>query len=112
MAYEWPGNVRELENVIERAVIISESSQLDLSRALPTREGKLYSSEPVPEMTTARVLTVKDLQDLERKNLIAALNSCSWRVAGDNGAAHALGMKASTLNSRMKALGIKRPESP
>ena len=109
-AYDWPGNVRELENVIERAVIISDTGRLDLSRALPESAEKLNSSEPFAKSATARVLTVEDLQELERTNLIAALHSCAWRVSGENGAARALGMKPSTLTSRMKALRIKRPQ--
>ena len=108
-AYDWPGNVRELENVIERAVIIADMDQLDFRRALPESAEKLDASEPLSKPTTARVLRVEDLQELERTNLITALHSCDWRVSGENGAAHALGMKPSTLNSRMKALGIKRP---
>jgi len=107
-AYDWPGNVRELENLIERAVIISDMGELDLIRALPETE-RPNAPERVIEAATARVLTAKDLEEFERKNLIAALNSCAWRVAGENGAAQALGLKPSTLNSRMKALGIKRP---
>ena len=104
-AYDWPGNVRELENVMERAVIIADMGQLDFRRALPESAEKVAS---VPS-ALARVLTVEDLQQLERNNLIAALDSCDWRVSGENGAAQVLGMKPSTLNSRMQALGIKRP---
>lgn len=108
-AYDWPGNVRELENVMERAVIISDMGHLDLRRALPESAERLNVSEPLAKPATTRVLTVEDLQQLERTNLIAALDSSDWRVSGENGAAQVLGMKPSTLNSRMKALGIKRP---
>ena len=108
--YDWPGNVRELENVIERAVIITDSGSLDLSRALPENAAKPEAIAPRARLSVERVLTVEDLQELERQNLITALNSCDWRVAGANGAARALGMKPSTLTSRMKALGIKRPQ--
>lgn len=108
-AYDWPGNVRELENVMERAVIIADMGQLDFRRALPEIAENLGASEPAVPSAVARVLTVADLQQLERRNLIAALDSCDWRVSGENGAAQVLGMKPSTLNSRMNALGIKRP---
>ena len=108
-AYDWPGNVRELENVMERAVIIADLGHLDFRRALPESTEKTDASEPAAIPASARVLTVEDLQQLERTNLITALHSSDWRVSGENGAAQALGMKPSTLNSRMKALGIKRP---
>lgn len=106
-AYDWPGNVRELENVIERAVITAHDGQLNLDRALPGTSDVLRAAvEP------ARVRTVQELRDQERANILLALESTNWRVAGDNGAAQLLGMNASTLNSRIKALGIVRPGSP
>lgn len=108
-AYDWPGNVRELENVMERAVIIADMGRLDFSRALPESAEKVNASERAYASAIARVLTVEDLQQLERRNIIAALDSCDWRVSGENGAAQVLVMKPSTLNSRMNALGIKRP---
>jgi transcriptional regulator with GAF, ATPase, and Fis domain len=107
-SYGWPGNVRELQNVIERAVITSRDGRLNLDRALP-ESGKVAASETVsPEDTVRRVRTAKELEALERTNLIAALETTGWRVAGENGAAQLLGMKPTTLSSRMKALGIER----
>ena len=108
-AYEWPGNVRELQNVIERAVIVSDDGRPNLARALP---GLALSSGSEVRTSTSvdRVLTVSELQELERTNLLAALKACDWRVAGDNGAAKLLGMKTSTLNSRLSALGLKKPK--
>jgi PAS domain S-box-containing protein len=109
-AYDWPGNVRELENVIERAVITSHSGQLGLERALPVDapvtprpSGKSHDAH------VDRVRTIKELQELERHNLILALEEAGWRVAGENGAARRLGISPSTLNSRIKALNIERP---
>lgn len=112
-AYEWPGNVRELENIIERAVITSHDGQLNFDRALP--ESFLTEVPAVdglggaatPEDST-KVRTVQELRDEERANILRALEATGWRVAGDNGAAQLLGMKPSTLNSRMRALGIDR----
>jgi PAS domain S-box-containing protein len=109
-AYPWPGNVRELANVIERAVITAAAGRLNLARALP--EGA--SSPPFEPLPTAGgsgggVRTVRELEALERANLIRALEQCQWRVSGDNGAAQLLGMNSSTLSSRMKVLGVKRP---
>jgi transcriptional regulator with GAF, ATPase, and Fis domain len=107
-AYSWPGNVRELQNVIERGVITSRDGRLNLDRALP-ESGKVTATEAVSSEDTAmRVRTAKELEALERTNLMAALEATGWRVAGENGAAQLLGMKPTTLSSRLKALGIER----
>ncbi|HET9528977.1 MAG TPA: sigma 54-interacting transcriptional regulator, partial [Blastocatellia bacterium] len=109
-SYNWPGNVRELENVIERAVITSEDGQLNLHRALPeTAKQSEPRAAAVSGEANRPVLTARELSDLERQNIIAALESCDWRVAGEHGAAKLLGLRPSTLSSRMKALGINRP---
>jgi len=108
-AYNWPGNVRELQNIIERAVITSRDGRLNLDRALP-ESVNASGAERAPEDERApRVRTAKELLGLERDNLIAALEVSDWRIAGDNGAARLLGMKPTTLSSRIKALGIERP---
>jgi PAS domain S-box-containing protein len=104
-AYHWPGNVRELENVLERAAILARGDEVILDeRVLP---GVAHPTRP-SAVPAAQVLTVGQLQDLERENMLRALELCSWRVAGDSGAARLLGMAPSTLTSRMKALGIAR----
>jgi PAS domain S-box-containing protein len=109
--YNWPGNVRELQNIIERAVITSRDGHLNLDRALPEA-----SAAPVPcihqddPQSCRRVRTVSELQEEERRNIVLALESTNWRVAGEDGAAKLLGMNASTLNSRMRALAIRRPK--
>ena len=110
-AYSWPGNVRELANVIERAVITSRDGRLNLDRALPETAKEVANAQhmALPEGVTGRVRTAQELQQLERDNLLHALETAGWRVAGENGAARLLGMNPSTLSSRMKALGIKRP---
>jgi PAS domain S-box-containing protein len=108
IAYEWPGNVRELANVIERAVITSREGCLDLDRAIPesaVRPPTRASSDD----SSARIRTVDEFAELERDNLRRALEAAQWRVAGAEGAAARLGMKPSTLTSRMKALGLLRP---
>lgn len=109
-AYDWPGNVRELQNVIERAVITSRGGRLNLDRALPeiTRDTTTELTIPTEE-TSTRILKAQELEELERKNLINALESVGWKISGENGAARLLGMNPSTLSSRMKALGVKRP---
>jgi len=98
--YEWPGNIRELQNVIERAVITACEGRLNLDRALP---------EPSAASTgTPRILTVAELEALERKSIEAALEEAGGKVSGAGGAAERLGVPASTLSSRMKTLGIRR----
>ena len=80
---------------------------------MPTRLAPKTIAGPTVSSTSeaARVLTVFELQDLEKTNIITALNKCDWRIAGDKGAAKLLGMKPSTLNSRISSLNIKKPES-
>ena len=108
-AYSWPGNVRELQNVIERAVITARDGRLNLDRALPETAREINAETTISATTPKRVRTAKELEELERANLLAALEATGWRVAGENGAAQLLGMKPTTLSSRIKALGIERP---
>ena len=96
MNYHWPGNVRELENVIERAVIISKGTKLNLGDSLPKAMG-LPKSEKI---TT--------LAESEKDQILKTLESTNWRVSGDKGAAKLLGMKRTTLEARMKKLNIQR----
>ena len=108
-AYGWPGNVRELQNVIERAVITARDGRLNLDRALPASAKEMIAEAVLSAETPKRVRTAKELEELERANLMAALEATGWRVAGETGAAQLLGMKPTTLSSRIKALGIERP---
>jgi PAS domain S-box-containing protein len=107
-AYRWPGNVRELQNIIERAVITSHDGKLNLDRALPETINLIADALNVPQASAQRLLRAKDIEDLERQNLISALEACNWKIAGANGTAELLGIKPTTLSSRMKALGIER----
>jgi len=107
-AYNWPGNVRELQNVIERAVITSRDGKVNLDRALPENSPEMTAQTTVSPQTAKRVLTAKELEELERANLVAALEAANWRVAGEAGAAQMLGIKPTTLSSRMKVLGVDR----
>jgi transcriptional regulator with GAF, ATPase, and Fis domain len=109
-SYNWPGNVRELQNVVERAVITSQGGRLNLDRALPEADKDISAiSTGSAEEQTERIRTIQEIEELERQNLIRALEATNWRVSGENGAARLLGINSSTLSSRMKALGIKRP---
>ena len=111
-SYDWPGNVRELQNVIERAVILTSGPELQLERAmagfttLPVAEFRIAER---PAEGTIRVLTARELEEFERSNIIRALESSSWRISGENGAARLLGIPPTTLSSRMKVLKILRP---
>ena len=110
-AYRWPGNVRELQNVMERAVITSRAGELNLDSALPAGSLKMARTATAPEADgDGRVLTHKELLDLERSNIVAALEKSGWRVSGEKGAARLLGVPSTTLSSRIKTLGIKRRE--
>jgi transcriptional regulator with GAF, ATPase, and Fis domain len=108
-SYPWPGNVRELQNVIERAVITARQGRLNLDRALPeTTEGSENAQAAETPSDDNSIRTVAEMQALERENLIRALKAADWRISGKDGAAKLLGLPPSTLNSRLKALGLKR----
>jgi PAS domain S-box-containing protein len=107
--YGWPGNVRELQNVIERAVITATDGRLNLDRALPEVSPSSAKSDEPYEAAPGIIRTAKELEDLERANIMRALEAARWKVSGDKGAANLLGMNASTLSSRMKALKIEKP---
>jgi transcriptional regulator with GAF, ATPase, and Fis domain len=109
--YSWPGNIRELQNVIERAVILSRGGPLRLDLALPPDRPDV-SPRPPPERDAdgpIDVVTDREFRQRERQNLIAALEKAGWKIYGNGGAAALLGMKPTTLISRMKALTIERP---
>ena len=94
--YPWPGNIRELENVIERAVILSQGPQFELDDSLPQRSVRSQGK---------RLLT---LEEMERNHITEVLELTGGRVSGDRGAAKILNMKPTTLESRMKKLRIKK----
>jgi formate hydrogenlyase transcriptional activator len=100
--YHWPGNIRELENFIERAVILSRGSNLDA----PLAELERLSAESSASL--APVLPTATLEEAERDHIRRALEQANWLVGGPSGAAARLGMKRTTLQSRMAKLGIKR----
>jgi formate hydrogenlyase transcriptional activator len=95
-SYSWPGNVRELRNLIEHAMILSRGKTLDVQ---------------VPERASSETDAIGNLEDTERRHITAVLNKTGWRVSGKDGAAEVLGLKGSTLRSKMKKLGIRRPAS-
>lgn len=105
-AHDWPGNIRELQNAAERAVILAQNGPLrfELGAAPPMAS----VSTKVPPTEPAKLLTRDQLKLHERESIIAALKQCGGKVFGADGAAELLGMKPTTLASRIKALGIKR----
>jgi formate hydrogenlyase transcriptional activator len=99
MAYDWPGNIRELENIIERALILSKDGVLDYGEWVP--------AHTVSSNGTAKPSVTK-LEDVEKEHILAVLKQTNWRVSGEKGAAKILGLNATTLEARMKKLGIVR----
>ncbi|TDI12941.1 MAG: GAF domain-containing protein [Acidobacteria bacterium] len=112
LQYEWPGNVRELQNVLERAVIISGTGVLRLDLPSGADGGTAAAFRPASGLVRdVEVFTEAEMRRHVRANVVAALRRTGWRVYGDNGAARLLGIKPTTLASRMKNLGIKKPEN-
>jgi len=96
-SYSWPGNVRELRNLIEHAMILSKGKALDVH---------------VPMRASSEADATGNLEDMERRHIVAVLEKTDWRIAGQGGAAEVLGLKRTTLQTKMKKLGIKRSNKP
>jgi formate hydrogenlyase transcriptional activator len=92
-SYSWPGNVRELRNMIERAIILSPGSVLTVS---------------IPSVSSGETPEDRSLADAERKYILSALEKAAWRISGKGGAAQMLDLKRTTLQAKMKKLGIHR----
>jgi PAS domain S-box-containing protein len=92
--HSWPGNIRELRNVVERAMIVATGKRLTI---------------PLPESTSPAAAGSPKLVDIEREHILAVLESSAWRIRGAGGAATRLGMKPTTLETRMAKLGLRRP---
>lgn len=98
MEYHWPGNIRELSNVIERAYVLSAGSKLDIGNWFnPYKETSLPDQDII------------SLIESEKQCIVRALKHTKWRIRGKNGAAELLNINPTTLESRMKKLGIERP---
>lgn len=108
--YSWPGNVRELQNVIERAVIVSQGRNLQLD--IPGAGSIMQRTEPEPISGIATnellIQTYDELKKLERQMILSALSEANGKISGQNGAALQLGVHPSTLTSKMAVLSIKR----
>jgi transcriptional regulator with GAF, ATPase, and Fis domain len=111
-SYDWPGNIRELRNVIERSVIVSRGGALDFD--LPVKHHSVAFPTSAPEATSPEpeILTEPEMQRRERENLLAALRKTNWKIKGADGAAELLGVKPTTLITRINKWGLKRPIEP
>jgi formate hydrogenlyase transcriptional activator len=102
--YDWPGNIRELQNLIERAVILSPG---------PTLLVPIEALQPrMPAPVAAAPAIGETLEANDRRHILSALQASGWVLAGPAGAAARLGLKRSTLQFRMRKLGIERPGRP
>jgi formate hydrogenlyase transcriptional activator len=99
-SYSWPGNVRELQNVIERSVINTKGDKLYLTDKL-----NIPVSDPAPYIVNSS----KTLSEVEQDYIVNTLKKTRWKIEGESGAASILGLPPSTLRSRIKKYGIKRP---
>jgi transcriptional regulator with GAF, ATPase, and Fis domain len=97
--HSWHGNVRELEHVIEKAVVLADNEHLQINDLLPSR-----AMTPLPY---DRLKKLAPLEEIERDHIVKVLDHTKWRIRGKNGAAKILGLKPTTMEFRMKKLGIK-----
>uniref|UniRef100_I2PX09 Transcriptional regulator containing GAF, AAA-type ATPase, and DNA binding domains n=1 Tax=Desulfovibrio sp. U5L TaxID=596152 RepID=I2PX09_9BACT len=111
VAYDWPGNIRELQNIVERMVITAQPDQVLLELGQGPGGPKECAPAPAGPALPERILTEKELRELETANMQAALRQTNWRIYGHRGAAKLLGVNPTTLISRLKKLGIYLPRS-
>ena len=109
--YDWPGNVRELKNVVERAVILSGNGPLCFDEALPSTAFSYPARASLPEerVPARGFMTATEFEELERNNLVGAMEATGWRIPGPNGAAALLGIPVPRLRARLKALRVNEP---
>jgi transcriptional regulator with GAF, ATPase, and Fis domain len=113
--YDWPGNVRELCNVIERAVIVARGGALEFDLPITVQRGA--QAAPVAAASAENgeereFLTEPEMQRKERDNLLVVLEKTRWKIKGADGAAELLGVKPTTLLSRIKKMGLRREDGP
>jgi DNA-binding NtrC family response regulator len=112
LAYRWPGNVRELENAVERATLLAEGSELEIELPegpAPVSGGAADGARGRRDDNPRDVLLDLTNEQLQRLQIMHALETCSYKVFGDDGAAKKLGLNPQTLLSRMEKFGIPRP---
>lgn len=104
--YDWPGNVRELQNIIERAVIISQKGKLKFDLPKTQTEKKLQLNLDWDKKEDQSILTFAEIRSLDHENIMKALKRTNGKIFGNDGAAHLLGTPPTTLISRMKKLQL------
>ena len=104
--YEWPGNVRELQNLVERAIIVSQNGQVDWASIIPNPGLEQSTNQ---ETAVDYIFTSQEWVKMEKENILRALRKTNWKISGEKGAAVLLGLRPTTLTSKIKALGIIRP---
>jgi PAS domain S-box-containing protein len=109
-AYHWPGNIRELQNVIERAIIVSKGKRLQFSLPSEGVESETVATESAGKVVENITFTETERLARDRANILTALQLTNGKMSGKDGAAELLGIKPTTLASRMKALGVEKPE--
>ncbi len=107
--YTWPGNVRELQNVVERAVILARSGRLQFQLDQVTEPDVRPRRQQNTAGSTADGWSLDDIKRLERDVILRALEETNWRIRGDHGAAQVLGLKPTTLASKMKQMDLHKP---
>jgi len=115
--YDWPGNVRELQNAIERGIIISRDRKLNFD-FLPKAQASglddtMWDTEHAlinlsNKGAGLRIIKEKQWAAMQRQNILGALRKSQWKIQGEGGAAELLGLKATTLRSRIKAFNISK----
>jgi len=105
--YHWPGNIRELQNVIERAVIVTQGPVLKVALGELASAPRMSAHAPALASSDDGNSMRKVLEETEREQIIRALEQANWVISGESGAAARLGMKRSTLQARMQKLGIQ-----
>ena len=109
-AYDWPGNIRELRNVIERAAIFAQGGALDFDLPVSgSSSGVTFFGLEHGEEAEAAFLTDAEIRRRERENLFVVLQKTDWKIKGVDGAAELLGLKPTTLISRIEKMGLQRP---
>jgi formate hydrogenlyase transcriptional activator len=101
MVYHWPGNVRELEHIIERSMLLCNGDTIE---QLPEFNNPSKTAIPQAE-------EIKTMEDFERDYILYVLNHCNGKISGTGGAAELLGLNVSTLNSKIKKLGIEKEKT-
>jgi transcriptional regulator with GAF, ATPase, and Fis domain len=113
--YDWPGNVRELRNVVERSVILARGGALEFDLPITGQAAPVARPNPPRDSQAGsavqpKFLTEVELERFERDNLVLALEAARWKVSGPESASELLGVKHTTLLSRMNKWGLKKPE--